>query len=499
MLRPGWYSASGRMRPRALVRDPWFILPRVAALPDSGIAVCHDRELDLRPLSMGQECALGNRRLSLPCGVFHLHDVADLLRLAEETDMAPDQQESPSTPGRIFAIVCVLGAIITGFLVLHRITIDPRTDDAVIFANYIGIAPLVAGPIEHLYVSDNQFVHQGQLLFEIDDRPYAYALERAKSDQLTLKGEISDERRIIAGKQSGVGVARANELNSQANLVRVSASIKQAQADVANSKAAVERADAELAYATNNLHRIEPLLSQQFVTVDQVDQARTLVVSRSQAAQQARSQLALTEAGLKAAEAQYKQGEATVQQSQQQTQQATHNVTTLEPLEGQLPGKQAAIDNAQYNYDQTRIVAPFDARVTNLSISEGAYASTGQHIFTLIDTRVWWAVANFRETQLHHIQPGMEADVYVLSRPTVRLRGVVDSVGYGVTPDTDLIGRLTPPGLPDIQRTLNWVHLASRFPVRVRIESASAELFRLGESAVVVIRGQSSSPTAPQR
>jgi multidrug efflux system membrane fusion protein len=46
--------------------------------------------------------------------------------------------------------------------------------------------------------------------------------------------------------------------------------------------------------------------------------------------------------------------------------------------------------------------------------------------------------------------------------------------------------------LPDVQRTLNWVHLASRFPVRVRIESQPSELFRLGESAVVVIRGESS-------
>jgi membrane fusion protein, multidrug efflux system len=413
--------------------------------------------------------------------------------------MAPDQQESVSTAGRIFAIVSILGAIITGALVLHRISVDPRTDDAVVFANYIGIAPLVAGPIQHLFVKDNQLVHQGQLLFEIDDRPYAYALAHAKSDQMALKGEISDERRLIAGKQSGVGVARANELNSQANLLRVSASIKQAQAAVANAKASVDRVDAELAYATNNLHRIEPLLSQQFVTVDQVDQARTLVVSRSQEAQQARSQLALAEAGLNAAEAQYKQGEATIQQSQQQVQQASHNVTTLEPLEGQLPGRQAAIDNAQYNYDQTHILAPFDARVTNLSISEGAYASAGQHIFTLIDTRVWWAVANFRETQLHRIRPGMEADVYVMSRPNVRLRGIVDSVGYGVTPDEDLIGRLTPPGLPDIQRTLNWVHLASRFPVRVRIESPPSELLRLGESAVVVIRGDSSSLAAPQR
>jgi multidrug efflux system membrane fusion protein len=132
--------------------------------------------------------------------------------------------------------------------------------------------------------------------------------------------------------------------------------------------------------------------------------------------------------------------------------------------------------------------------VTNLTISQGAYAHSGEQVFTLIDTNVWWAIANFRETQLQHIRPGMEADIYILSRPDVRFRGVVDSVGFGVTPDADLIGRLTP-GLPDVQRTLNWVHLASRFPVRIRLLDFDQGLFRLGESAVVVIRGQRSLVT----
>lgn len=178
-----------------------------------------------------------------------------------------------------------------------------------------------------------------------------------------------------------------------------------------------------------------------------------------------------------------------VEQSHQQVEQATHSVTTLEPLEGQLLGRQAAIDTAQYNLDNCRVVAPFNARVTNLTISQGAYAVAGQHLFTLIDTRVWWVVANFRETQLRHIQPGMSAEVYVMSRPSVRYQGVVDSVGFGVTPDSDLVGHIASPGLPDVQRTLNWVHLASRFPVRIRIKDNPSEVFRLGESAVVIIRG----------
>ncbi len=411
-----------------------------------------------------------------------------------EQSVQPAQTRS-NTLSRIISIAIILFAAVTGLLVLDRVTVDPRTDDAEIFANYIGIAPLVSGPITQLHVADNQLVRQGDPLFEIDDRPYAYALARAKSDAQSLEGEIGDERRIIAGKVSGVDVARAASLSSEASLKHAAASIDQAKADVANAKAAIDRTEADLAYATNNLHRVEPLLAKQFVTVDQVDQARTLTVTRSQQVQQARSQLALAEAGLAAAEAQYNQGQATVIQSNNLVTQASHNVTTLDPLSGQVSGKQAAIDTAQYNFDNTKVVAPFDARVTNLTLSQGAYATAGQQIFTLIDTRVWWAIANFRETQLQHIRPGMEAEVYVLSRPDVRFKGVVDSVGFGVTPDADLIGRLTP-GLPDVQRTLNWVHLASRFPVRIRIESQTGsqpnELLRLGESAVVVIRGQSS-------
>lgn len=392
--------------------------------------------------------------------------------------------------GRLISIAVILCTVVVVVLVVREVNANPRTDDAEVFANFIGMAPLVNGPVTHLYVSDNQLVKQGEPLFDIDERPYAYALARAQSDQQSLQGQISDERRIIAAKSSGVDVARAAVLSSEASVARAEAAVQQAKADVANAKAAVERSNAELEYASNNLHRIEPLLARQFVTVDQVDQARTLQISRSQAANQAKSKLALAEANQLATEAQYKQAQAVLIQSHQQVQQASHSVTTLEPLEGQLPGKKAAVDTARYNFENCRVVSPFDARVTNLTISQGAYATAGQHVFTLIDTRTWWIIANFRETQLHRIQPGMQADVYVMSRPNVRYKGVVDSVGFGVTPDVDLVGRITAPGLPDVQRTLNWVHLASRFPVRIRIQDNPPDVFRLGESAVVIIRGR---------
>jgi multidrug efflux system membrane fusion protein len=230
------------------------------------------------------------------------------------------------------------------------------------------------------------------------------------------------------------------------------------------------------------------LLAKRYVTVDQVDQARTTERASGQAVHEAESQLALSQAHLNSARAALAQARASFEQSTAQLRESQSSVLTLDPLVAQRQGRTAAISSARYNYDHTRIYAPFDGRVTNLLISEGAYAHVGQEIFALIDTRVWWVIANFRETQLKHIHPGMDADVYAMSAPDSRFTGVVESLGYGVTPDPSILGRITS-GLPEVQRTLSWVHLASRYPVRIRIQSPPSDLLRLAESAVVVIRG----------
>jgi multidrug efflux system membrane fusion protein len=389
--------------------------------------------------------------------------------------------------GKIVSFAIPIAALLAGLAVVSETTMYPRTDDAEVFANFIGIAPQVDGPITNLAVQDNAFVKQGGLLFEIDPRPYEYSLQRAKSELSTLEGQIVDEKRTIASQESAVGAAAAYTTNAAANVDRAASGVEEAKANVAAAKAALDRAEADLQYTERNFKRIEPLLAKQFVTVDQVDQARTDVVARQQVVDQARSQMAVAQAQVLTAKAQYEQAKATAQQSHSQLAQSQHSVLTLEPLTAQREGRAANIRTAEYNLNNTRIYAPFDARVTNLTISQGAYAHTGQQVFTLIDTRVWWAVANFRETQLRHIHPGMRAYVYVLSRPNVRYDGVVDSVGFGVQPDATLIGSFGP-GLPDVQRSLNWVHLATRYPVRVRIQAAETEPFRLSESAVVVMR-----------
>jgi multidrug efflux system membrane fusion protein len=121
-------------------------------------------------------------------------------------ELEHSQDSRPKTI-RNLRIAIVSAAVVFGLLALFETNRQPRTDDAEVVANFIGIAPQVEGPIIRLSVRDNQFVKKGELLFEIDDRPFRYALERAQSEQAALEGQISDDRGTGSEPfESGMGV-----------------------------------------------------------------------------------------------------------------------------------------------------------------------------------------------------------------------------------------------------------------------------------------------------
>jgi len=142
------------------------------------------------------------------------------------------------------------------------------------------------------------------------------------------------------------------------------------------------------------------------------------------------------------------------------------------------------VENAKLDLAHCTVVAPFDGYVTNLNISEGEYAKPGLPVFTLIDTRTWYVVANYRESELKSIAPGKHVDLYLMGNPSRKFDGIVESVGYGVSPDDSNTNN----GLPQIDHTLNWVHLAARFPIRIRVQNPDPALFRVGETAISIVR-----------
>ena len=133
--------------------------------------------------------------------------------------------------------------------------------------------------------------------------------------------------------------------------------------------------------------------------------------------------------------------------------------------------------------------APHEGRVTGLSVLSGEVVLPNQSLFVLVHTGEWFAVANFRETQLANIHPGDCATVYSMIDHRQAMPGKVENIGVGIT-DTDKIN--LPRSLPYVQASVNWVRVARRFPVRIKLEAPPETLARVGASAIVEVRHSAS-------
>src|SRR5205809_1044998 len=171
-----------------------------------------------------------------------------------------------------------------------------------------------------------------------------------------------------------------------------------------------------------------------------------------------------------------------VEQSRHDVSRAQDLLAQFGDVNARVQAAEASVRAAELDVGYCRVSAPFDAYVTNLNIAVGEYARQGQQIFALVDNRAWYVLANFRETYMSSIKPGMEADAYLLGYPGRRFRGVVQGIGWANRPaDGETVGVL-----PEVRQTLNWVRLANRLQVRVRLAEHDAERpFRAGPTAVV--------------
>jgi multidrug efflux system membrane fusion protein len=159
-------------------------------------------------------------------------------------------------------------------------------------------------------------------------------------------------------------------------------------------------------------------------------------------------------------------------------------VTTLQ---AQREGAIASINLDELHLSYCKVIAPFSGRVINLNISAGAHVSAGVPVFSLLDTSKWYVIANFREAEIRHMAPGSKAIVYLSSAPNQRFRGIVQGIGWAVKPEGEV--DLPASGVPYVKRELNWVRVAQRFPVRIEVENPDQDLFRMGASAVAIIKG----------
>ena len=361
--------------------------------------------------------------------------------------------------GRTLGIAIVLGAIATGAFVWRINYQHPRTNDAMVRANIVGITAEVSGRIVELHVEDNQFVRKGELLYVIDSRPYQAKLDRAKAELMLAEKEVESRRASGSSAESAI-----ERLQHQ----RVAAA------------AEVKRIEAEDNYLHHRLQELEPLAEKQYVTTDQLKETR--------------SRLDASRAELANAQAKEHSMVSAIKEAQSESSRAQSLIAQFGEVNARVEAARAQVTAAQLELDYCFVLAPFDAYVTNLNTREGEYAKAGSQLFALVDDRHWYAIANFKETYLQSIQTGQEAEVFLVGYPGKRFRGVVTGIGWANSPDN-----IKQQGvLPEVDRTLNWVVLASRFPVRVEILDRDPERpLRMGMTAFVTVLDQSAAPAAP--
>jgi multidrug efflux system membrane fusion protein len=331
--------------------------------------------------------------------------------------------------GQLMALVIIGLAAAGAFLFVRHREVSPSTDDASIDADVVHIAATVPGRIVRLGVRENQLVKAGDVLFEIDPEPYRLRVALAAAELQSAQAVLESEKRAVATET--------------------------ANATITGDQIVQARYSLEL--ASNTLDRLQPLLGKGYVSAQQVDDART---------SKHKAQIAYTQAVEQAAAAKTAIGTADA---------ATANVEA----------RRSSLALAERDLRNTAVRAPHDGRVTGLGVSSGEYVTVAQSLFTLVVTEEWFASANFRETELAHIALGSCAVAYSLIDRRVAIQGKVDGIGWGVT-DQDRVN--IPHDVPYVAKSVNWVRVEQRFPVRVHLENPPEQLMRLGASAVVQIR-----------
>jgi len=418
-------------------------------------------------------------------------------------DPEEPRDRSRRAVGRLVGALILIAAAVAIAVGVWQWENRPETDDATVRANFVGIAPKVNGYIVELPIRDQQEVTQGQLLFLVDPRPYEIALERARAALALTRKEVDALGKAVSTADAAVNKAGAQLAASAADVTRRETDPVAADAEIARleaqrvaSEAALRRAEAELKNVEDHLGRVEPLLPEGYVTTDRVDELRTKRVSAAMSKEQARTSVdaamaALDEArarkrstlaALDATKAQHQATMAGLAQAKTERERAVDNLGQVGNVNERVAAAEAAMHAAALDLAYCRVTAPFSGRVVNLDISVGAFARAGADVFTLIDTSTWYVVANFRETQLRHIPPGAPADIYLQSQPSKRFRGTVVGLGWAVLPENGT----SVMGLPRVEKSIDWVRLAARFPVRLKVEDPD-ESFRLGASAVVTV------------
>jgi membrane fusion protein, multidrug efflux system len=268
---------------------------------------------------------------------------------------------------KTIAIAILIIALLGGSVYVYFSSRVRSTENAYLNADVVPVASLVAGRVVGVYVTDNQHVHKGDVLFDVDPEPFRIALEHAEAD-----------------------------------LAQAMQSARQDTAEVAATRAQVEQTEIDLGNARTSYKRAKELVAQHFLSQQGADDALTKVQALQASLDEARAKL-----------------------------NKARSVPAKSQNRADVLRAQAEIAQAKLNLQYAHVVATQDGQISNLSLTPGSLVSVGTPLFALIAENSYHIDANFKETELPGIKPGQSVDIDIDMYPDHHFHGTVESLSGG--------------------------------------------------------------------
>jgi membrane fusion protein, multidrug efflux system len=372
-----------------------------------------------------------------------------------------DRKYSPAARHKrrrnLIIIISAVVVIVGGLFLWRYLSSYESTDDAQADVHLYPVSARISGHVVKVNVDDNQWVNQGDVLVQIDPTDYEVALAQAKA---TLANAEATARSLnITVPITSISTTSQLEFTAS-GIEDARASVNAAEKQLSAASAQVEVAQANDVRAQDDLRRYKLLVDKHEVSPQIYDQALASARSSTANVSAAQANESAAQQAVQQAQSRLAQANANHQSAQTGPQQVSSTRARVEAAIADVQQRRAQVHQAELNLEYTNIIAPVSG-VVNKTVVVGLNVDQGQQLLTVVPLDEVWVTANFKETQLKHMQVGQKAEIHVDSTGKT-LRGHVDSIAGATGPLFSL--------LPPENATGNYVKIVQRVPVKIVLE-----------------------------
>jgi membrane fusion protein (multidrug efflux system) len=382
---------------------------------------------------------------------------------AKEEPAADTEIAQPPKRRRGIIVAVVVLVVLIGVGIWWRSTYSEDTDDAQVNGHLIQISSRIAGQVIKVDVEENQVVNRGQEIAELDPKDFEVAVENAQAALDSAKAAASVASVTIPITTINTG---SNLRSAGADVSSAEAQVSQVQQQLQAAHARVDQAQANYVKAQSDLERYKPLVAKDVISKQQFDAAVAAADASKAALADAQATEQAAQDGVRVARERIAQAQAQLKYAQTGPQQVAVQNARAKQAQAQVEQAQAQLDQAKLNLSYTKIIAPETGIVTRKSVEIDQNVSSGQNLLTLVSLEDLWITANFKETQLRHMQAGQKVQVHV------------DATGKDYSARVTQIGGATGSVLslfPPENATGNYVKVVQRVPVRLDFTDLNKE------------------------